>query len=1055
MSFLDKLFSKAEEKVELKEAVGLFEQESMEKLICSQNLVRIKEKIDSSNFQEADEEGFLPLYYATLHAKIEVLEYLFSLGSDFEEASSSFVSTAFSTILRSKSVRVLECFLKHGYLLPLNEQEEPVLNLAIRLKLELAFIKLLVEQGADLESFEGRSVLEEAVLNNSSKELVLFLAKQLTVLDNALKLLERLLYSTYAPVNKQELLVFLVKRFSIDVNEPLAGESLLKKALLAKESAFVQGLIFLGAEYKEELLSITRLFTTKELQTLVEHIEQSHGDISQVLALLSFESIEGFIQTQSSLENSFVVEQVCLNERLKNAQKIALIEKACTKGANIDACEHHEFNVLYLLTKDVSPNSSLELISFLLSKGAKLEYQGYSALFFAVSNYHLALVELLLKHKANPNFIGNNKEGLANYFYKKASNLNSVPKRKEVLALVQGFGFDVNLKVDYSQNLTRGAGELFSLACISLLEKELRFFEFMLEHKGIHLYDDALIYHGLQHVKHDEYLKRIVSINPHFKRKDYYELEGKKEDANILQIALEYCDEAFIEYLLDSYPHLELDAKLKPVLLPLLEQNTYSLSFLQRLIRHSKELNRYFCFNTQHEPYEATLLHELARLANEVKENERYFKLLRILLQEGADVLACVKRKKLEYAIFVHARSDNMLNKALFELFYEYGARLCQPIGAFQESSLHTLVQRFEQKDEVVLATLEYAFSKEEVELEQKNTLKATLLLAASANCLPESLRFLINKGADVNAVGDFDNAPALHKAISNYEEIDLNKRLQTVKVLLEAGAKPEVFNKDDMNALMCAASVGAEQVLKALLEAGARVNAVNTTFESALHYAVLGKESYDLSYRHGSVKSKIIEHLAKAGAELNKSISGGATAFIYAIHNGYREIFDTFLAVGIDVNAPCAKGRSPLFYAVLMRDTYFINTLLKHEKIALNRLDEEGQNILHQLLGVQLSHTDFEEIVTQLVEQGCNINEASKTEPLLLMYVKLMRFSSEREVGFITKAKTVDPHEQRRAKFLVRVGANVHLCLERAKEQAEAKDVLWYLETLLGSDDG
>ncbi len=91
MSFLDKLFGNKQEK---KEEETLFEttkeffqkDESIEELIKTNSLDVIKTKLDKTNFRQEDESFRRPLYYATINKKIEVIKYLFELGSDFEDA---------------------------------------------------------------------------------------------------------------------------------------------------------------------------------------------------------------------------------------------------------------------------------------------------------------------------------------------------------------------------------------------------------------------------------------------------------------------------------------------------------------------------------------------------------------------------------------------------------------------------------------------------------------------------------------------------------------------------------------------------------------------------------------------------------------------------------------------------------------------------------------------------------------------------------------------------------------------------------------------------------
>ncbi len=99
-----------------------------------------------------------------------------------------------------------------------------------------------------------------------------------------------------------------------------------------------------------------------------------------------------------------------------------------------------KFVKVYDISKDIC------VARFLLEKGAKIETSEHSALFYAVYNYHLPLINLLLEFKANVNFIDKNNEGVIKYFYKENSVVNSISKKREVLKLLVDYGLNINTK---------------------------------------------------------------------------------------------------------------------------------------------------------------------------------------------------------------------------------------------------------------------------------------------------------------------------------------------------------------------------------------------------------------------------------------------------------------------------------------------------------------------------------------------------------------------------------------------------------------------------------
>ncbi len=153
-------------------------------------------------------------------------------------------------------------------------------------------------------------------------------------------------------------------------------------------------------------------------------------------------------------------------------------------------------------------------------------------------------------------------------------------------------------------------------------------------------------------------------------------------------------------------------------------------------------------------------------------------------------------------------------------------------------------------------------------------------LLEASEKGDMEGVKISLDKGANMNAKGDYRSDTALIKAATRgHEEI--------IRVLLIKGAKANERDKFGATALMYATSGGYTQIVASLVESGADVNARDNYGRTALIDAV-----YDNYF-------DIVKILLSKGAEVNTEDNSGATAWVYAVEGGYTEITKLLKTVG------------------------------------------------------------------------------------------------------------------------------------------------------------
>lgn len=220
----------------------------------------------------------------------------------------------------------------------------------------------------------------------------------------------------------------------------------------------------------------------------------------------------------------------------------------------------------------------------------------------------------------------------------------------------------------------------------------------------------------------------------------------------------------------------------------------------------------------------------------------------------------------------------------------------------------------------------------------------ATPLIFATANNKPEVAKFLLKKGADVNARAS-NGHTALHYAAA-YGPVDL------VKLLLQKGAPVNFDVKDNAQGddpgctpLLYAAANGHLEIVKILLKKGASVNAkasYNTIHVSATpliaatkiasDYTKLGGGPLpgtraDTTKKHGY--PEVVKTLLTKGASIDLKDNFGRTALYYAAINGQAEVVQLLLERGATVDAKENRGITPLLMATQNQDMEVINLLL------------------------------------------------------------------------------------------------------------------------------
>ncbi|XP_026867398.2 ankyrin repeat and SOCS box protein 2b isoform X2 [Electrophorus electricus] len=214
-------------------------------------------------------------------------------------------------------------------------------------------------------------------------------------------------------------------------------------------------------------------------------------------------------------------------------------------------------------------------------------------------------------------------------------------------------------------------------------------------------------------------------------------------------------------------------------------------------------------------------------------------------------------------------------------------------------------------------------------------------------------------------------------------------KHLECVKCLLEAGADPDISNKNKETPLYKACQQGSIDIVRVILAFGGSVNQRCYRGWTALHEAV----------RHGS--PELCETLLQAGAAIDAPNAHGITPLLEAARHGRTTIMDYLICKGAGVNLQSCEGTTALSEASKHGQRGMIELLLRHHADAnkasktgllpLHIAAQHGQREIVSLLlpvtsrvkirqsGITPLHlaAEFnqEEVVNFLIKIGCDVN--------------------------------------------------------------------------------
>lgn len=271
--------------------------------------------------------------------------------------------------------------------------------------------------------------------------------------------------------------------------------------------------------------------------------------------------------------------------------------------------------------------------------------------------------------------------------------------------------------------------------------------------------------------------------------------------------------------------------------------------------------------------------------------------------------------------------------------------------------------------------------------LETKDAAGSTPLIAACAGGQFEVVKYLVGKGADINA-GDNEDSGPIHLA-------GVSGNVEVIGFLLDKGVEVDKRDENGMTALLFAGYRGQSEAVEFLISKGADVKATTTGGGTMVHAASyagnvemleklfaggakadLPPDQYNNTPLAGAAmrcRDDAARLLIKNGASLEPDFEGANLPLETATWRGCNGIIEILVSSGADVDFLDDAGGTALATAAMMGNIEIVKLLVGHGA-DVNHKDNRGNTPLRWA-----ARSDNPEITELLLSKGASPNVANE----------------------------------------------------------------------------